>query len=446
MNDMPDDDLFNDSTMTFGEHLEELRRALFRACAGLVVGLLVAVFVADDVVRWIEEPLREGLRGFYLKKAKHELANAGEALTSLEDWAILEQLEWSPQVVRVNRAQLRQAIGGSALADESPTWTPEPLSAEDASAICQRWQQAAADSVEGLIWSLLTDEERARCQSDTSQQPARFTEIVNRLCTSSALYERIYERLLPRCKDPDQKAILQQTYARLQKSPSTTDTRAINRQLLQLAVPELQFRPEAMVQLVTWSPMNVQVQALSVHEPFLIYLKAALVVALILASPWIFLQIWEFVAAGLYPHERKLVYTFLPFSIGLFLLGASLAFFFVFDPVLDFLFQWNLNLDVSAEPRITDWISFVLLLPLGFGVSFQLPLVMLFMERIGMFTVESYLSQWRIAVLSIFVLSMFLTPADPVSMILMAIPLTILFFGGVLLCKYFPRELQPQKP
>ncbi|MEM8680077.1 MAG: twin-arginine translocase subunit TatC, partial [Planctomycetota bacterium] len=254
------------------------------------------------------------------------------------------------------------------------------------------------------------------------------------------LSERAYPLLVSKCKDADQRTIMQQTYDRVQAKASPLDIRSLNQQLLILAVPQLRFQPNRMVELVTWSPVDVNVQALSVHEPFLIYLKAALVVAFILASPWIFLQVWEFVAAGLYPHERKLVYTFLPFSIGLFLLGASLAFFFVFEPVLDFLFQWNLNIDVNAQPRITDWISFVLLLPLGFGVSFQLPLVMLFLERIGVFTVESYLSQWRIAVLAIFVLSMFLTPADPVSMILMAIPLTILFFGGVLLCKYFPRD------
>jgi sec-independent protein translocase protein TatC len=82
-------------------------------------------------------------------------------------------------------------------------------------------------------------------------------------------------------------------------------------------------------------------------------------------------------------------------------------------------------------------------LPLGFGLAFQLPLVMLFMNRIGLFTVENYLSKWRVAVLVIFVLAMFLTPADPISMLLLAIPLTFLYFLGVAMCKWMPHNENP---
>jgi sec-independent protein translocase protein TatC len=186
--------------------------------------------------------------------------------------------------------------------------------------------------------------------------------------------------------------------------------------------------------------VEVSVQALSVVEPFMIYIKAALVVGLVLASPWVFIQIWGFVAAGLYAHEKQFVHRFLPFSIALFLLGTALAFCFVFEPVLNFLFSFNRQLNINAEPRISDWISFVLILPLGFGISFQLPLVMLFLERIGVANVDTYLAHWKIAVLIVFVLSMFLTPADPMSMLLMAIPLTVLYFGGIILCRMYPTE------
>jgi sec-independent protein translocase protein TatC len=79
----------------------------------------------------------------------------------------------------------------------------------------------------------------------------------------------------------------------------------------------------------------------------------------------------------------------------------------------------------------------------GFGISFQLPLVMYFLERIGIFTVESYLSKWRVSVLVIFVISMILTPADPISMLVMAVPLTALYFVGVAMCKYMPTHRNP---
>jgi len=111
--------------------------------------------------------------------------------------------------------------------------------------------------------------------------------------------------------------------------------------------------------------------------------------------------------------------------------------------VLEFLFSFNRLMNIDPDPRISEWLGFVLFLPIGFGISFQLPLVMLFLERIGIFTVKAYLSSWRVAVLVIFVIAMFLTPADPTSMMLMAAPLTVLYFGGILLCTFLPKNRSP---
>jgi sec-independent protein translocase protein TatC len=168
-----------------------------------------------------------------------------------------------------------------------------------------------------------------------------------------------------------------------------------------------------------------------------------LLVGAVLSSPWVFLQLWSFVAAGLYPHEKKYVYWYLPFSIILFLVGATAVFLFVFEPVLNYLFWFNRWLRIDPDPRISEWLGMALFLPIGFGLSFQLPLVMLFLQRIGVFTIEMYLSKWRIAVLEIFVIAMLLTPAEPVSMMMMAAPLTLLYFGGVALCKWMPRGRSP---
>src|SRR5207244_3911939 len=112
--------------------------------------------------------------------------------------------------------------------------------------------------------------------------------------------------------------------------------------------------------------------------------------------------------AGLYPNEKKYVNVFLPFSVGLFLGGALLAYFFVFPPVLNFFFGFSDWLGQEQRPRIGEWLSFVLMLPLAFGISFQLPLIMLFMERIGMVTVKAYISKWRIAVLGMSIAAMVL--------------------------------------
>jgi sec-independent protein translocase protein TatC len=110
---------------------------------------------------------------------------------------------------------------------------------------------------------------------------------------------------------------------------------------------------------------------------------------------------------------------------------------------LNWLLDFNRWLNIDPDPRISEWIGFVLFLPLGFGISFQLPLVMLLLNRIGIVSVAQYLSYWRIAILVIFMISMVLTPADPVSMLFMAIPLTFLYFLGIGMCRWMPRGKNP---
>jgi sec-independent protein translocase protein TatC len=188
---------------------------------------------------------------------------------------------------------------------------------------------------------------------------------------------------------------------------------------------------------------RVRIVGLKVEEPFVVYMKAAFVIGAILASPFVFYFIWQFVAAGLYPHEQRYVHIFLPFSLGLFLAGAALAFFVVFKYVLAFLFTFYDWMGIDPDPRITDWLTFVLILPLGFGISFQLPLVMLFLERIGIFTIKTYAGNWRMSVLVICFIAMVLTPSDPYSMMLMAGPLIFLYFFGIALCKMMPRRTTP---
>jgi sec-independent protein translocase protein TatC len=185
---------------------------------------------------------------------------------------------------------------------------------------------------------------------------------------------------------------------------------------------------------------KTRTRALGVYEAFSNYLKASLVFGLVLSSPFVAYNLWSFIAAGLYPHEKKYVYYFIPISIALFIGGALFAFFFVFQYVLDFLFSFNARMNIDPDPRISEWIGFALMLPIGFGASFQLPLVMFVLERVGIFTFKQYISSWRISILAIFVLALLLTPGDPGSMLLMAIPLTVLYFGGVFFCWLIPRK------
>ncbi len=215
--------------------------------------------------------------------------------------------------------------------------------------------------------------------------------------------------------------------------------------------PPREYSRDEMIRLFVWRPMaddeRLRLDALGVQEPFVIYIKAGFLAGAVISSPAVFYFLWQFVAAGLYPHEKRYIHVFLPFSLALFLTGAALAFFFVFPPVLNFFFGIAESMGTEMRPRLSEWLSFVLLLPLGFGVSFQLPLVMLFLERIHVFTVQTYLSKWRIAVLIMAIVAMVLSPGgDPYSMLMMLVPLVGLYFSGIALCNWLPNRRAAQKP
>ncbi|MFM7975627.1 MAG: twin-arginine translocase subunit TatC [Pirellula sp.] len=333
---MKGDDLFEKSSMTFGEHLEELRIALVKSSIWLALGMVVGLLLATRVVSYMQGPLEKSLENFYKKQSIQEMSKSSgsEVSPDLQAWMkankVVSQYVW----IDPRRLVLKDSEPSSPEVQDIPKPTAEYL--------------ANADS-DGL---------------------------------------------------PD---------------------------------------PSKMMKVRMFVGVKASTEALGLQEPFMIWLKAAFVVAAVVGSPGIFYHLWQFVAAGLYPHERKYVYFFLPTSLILFWSGAFLAFFVIFQLVIDFLLDFNASMGIGASPRLTDYMSFALFLPLGFGIAFQLPLVMLVLERLGIFSVETYLSQWRIAVLAIAFISMILTPADMASMIGMGVPLVGLYFIGIAMCKYLPR-------
>ncbi|HEX6986191.1 MAG TPA: twin-arginine translocase subunit TatC, partial [Planctomycetaceae bacterium] len=182
---------------------------------------------------------------------------------------------------------------------------------------------------------------------------------------------------------------------------------------------------------------------LNVQEGFMTYLKVSLIAGFVLASPWIFYQIWLFVAAGLYPHERKYVHLYLPAALGLFLGGAVFCYFAVLPFVLNFLLGFNRDLGLVPQIRLSEWIGFALLLPVMFGVSFQLPLVMLLLERLQILDVKTFREKRRMAILIIAIVAMLLMPGDPVSMLAMMVPLIVLYELGIWLCGLRPANASP---
>jgi sec-independent protein translocase protein TatC len=159
----------------------------------------------------------------------------------------------------------------------------------------------------------------------------------------------------------------------------------------------------------------------------------------ILGSPWIFYQIWMFVAAGLYPHEKKYVNYFLPFSLALFLAGVIVCEWFVMTRAVAALLYFNEWLGFAPDLRLNEWLGFAIFMPLVFGICFQTPLVMLFVQRIGVLTVDAFRKFRRIAWFSLAVFAAVITPdPSPISMMFLWIPMSLLYELGIFLCVYLP--------
>ncbi len=198
----------------------------------------------------------------------------------------------------------------------------------------------------------------------------------------------------------------------------------------------MQFFEAGVIDMVRITTVQIDQSLVSLAplETLTIFFMVCLVVGLVLASPWVFYQIWAFVAAGLYRHERHYVTKYLPFSLGLFLAGVFLCFLFVLPITLRFLLQFNVWLGVAPTLRLSDWMGFATILPLVFGISFQTPLVMLFLERIHIFTAEDFRSKRKIAILVMTITAAVITPGqDPFSMVLLAIPMILLYELGILM-------------
>jgi sec-independent protein translocase protein TatC len=168
----------------------------------------------------------------------------------------------------------------------------------------------------------------------------------------------------------------------------------------------------------------------------MVYMKAVLVLAALISSPWLFYQLWAFVAAGLYKHERQFVYKVVPFSAFLFITG-TLFFIFVIAPMtMKFFINFNLGVKyLEYNPQISDYIDLVLILALIFGLSFQIPIVIIFAERLGLVTLEVLRKYRKYVLLGTFVVSAMVTPtSDMITMTALAIPLYILYEGSVFYC------------
>jgi sec-independent protein translocase protein TatC len=186
--------------------------------------------------------------------------------------------------------------------------------------------------------------------------------------------------------------------------------------------------------LMVHLPEGTSMIAIEVAAPFLIPFKLVLLLAVVLAIPYILYQLWAFVAPGLYKHEQKLAMPLVVSSTLLFYLGMAFAYFVVFPLIFAF-FTATAPEGVAVMTDISRYLDFVIMLFIAFGIAFEVPIATILLVSMGATTPEKLASKRPYVIVGTFVIGMILTPPDIISQTLLALPMWILFEIGLVLSR-----------
>lgn len=187
-------------------------------------------------------------------------------------------------------------------------------------------------------------------------------------------------------------------------------------------------------------PDNSHFIVLVPHEYFFTQMKAALVAGIFLAAPWVFYQLWLFVAPGLYKKEKKMAATFVSAAMACFLAGAYFGYTFVFPPMFEF-FIGTLPPDIQGSYSIGMLFGFATNMLLAFGLVFETPVIVFLLVVLGLVDVDTLKRVRRYWIVGAFLIAAILTPTpDPFTQTMMAVPMVILYEIGILCARLFLRR------
>ena len=170
----------------------------------------------------------------------------------------------------------------------------------------------------------------------------------------------------------------------------------------------------------------------ALQETFLTYLKVAFFAAFFVSSPFILIQVWKFIAPGLYDHEKSAIMPYMVVTPILFFLGGALVYYLIMPLAIKFFISFEssghiTNLPIQLEAKVNEYLSLIMKLIFAFGLSFQLPVVLSLLARVGVVDSEFLKKRRKYVVVIIFTAAAILTPPDPITQIGLAIPLLILY-------------------
>ncbi len=191
-------------------------------------------------------------------------------------------------------------------------------------------------------------------------------------------------------------------------------------------------------------PPGVKMAYTGLSDPFMLYIKVSFLAAIFVTSPFIFLQLWYFVAPGLYQKEKKYVVPFVIFTTVFFLMGAAFGYFVMFPWACRFFLQ--MGSDFNPVITVNTYFSFSLKLLLGIALVFEMPTLVFFLSKLGLVTSRWMIKNFKYAVLAVFIIAAVITPTpDMVTQSILAVPMLGLYGLGILIAFFFGKESRTRK-
>ena len=193
-------------------------------------------------------------------------------------------------------------------------------------------------------------------------------------------------------------------------------------------------------------PEGAKMIATGVITPFMVPMKVSAMVAFMVALPYVLYQAWSFVAPGLYEHEKKLAVPIIVASTMLFLLGVAFCYYFVFGQVFSFIHGFAPK-SITPAPDIEAYFSFVITMFLAFGVTFEIPIVVIILVRSGVVSIEKLKEARHYVIVGAFVVAAVVTPPDVLSQFMLAVPMCLLYEAGLIFSRFVGvREKEVESP
>jgi len=197
------------------------------------------------------------------------------------------------------------------------------------------------------------------------------------------------------------------------------------------------------VPLMSALPEGSKMIATGVITPFMVPMKVTALAAFVVALPFVLYQAWAFVAPGLYDNEKRLALPLVIASTVLFLLGMAFCYYFVFGRVFAFIHEFAPK-SITPAPDIDAYFSFVLTMFLAFGITFEIPIVVIVLVRMGIVTVDKLKDARPYVIVGAFVVAAVVTPPDVLSQFMLAVPMCILYEAGLFFARFVVPRAKPE--